>query len=279
MTNPMTDPDIQSRPPRPAMAIMRPKAVILSDDTDAVEETPDVPNWELATFLLGMLLGLLLFLLTNSGFAQALTPQQLPADASAELRSMVAQSGAVFAGQVISIHARTTQGAWLSAGSPAAGPISSSMFVEVVFRVEQGIRGPATGSTYTLREWGGLWSGTSLNAGRYRLGQRALIVLYPEQNGLTSPVNGTDGVLPLHGSGSSVTIDLSWIQARLPRAQPIASIASAPVAHPITSIARVTAAPIANRSIPTPTVLPLTASSTSADALYAALRSWTAPQP
>jgi len=285
MTNPMSDPDVQPRPPRPKLAIVRPKAVFVEHDKGA-EDVPESRGWEFMTFLLGMLLGLLLFLATMPATSQTIPhplDAHLSAAAQSELRSMVARSGAVFAGQVTQIRARTPQGQWLDVSSPATAftPITSRMLVAITFTVEQGIRGATDGSTYTLREWGGLWTGAPLNAGRYRLGQRALLVLYPERNGVTSPVGGTDGVLPLRGSGAAATVDIGWIQARLPRAEPSAFAPSRPVARPISSIsAAVSADSIANMPVAT-RIAPFTAASAPADDLIAALRFWTAstPQP
>jgi hypothetical protein len=61
--------------------------------------------------------------------------------------------------------------------------------VSVTFKVEQGIRGVRT-STFTMREWAGLW-----NAGeRYRVGERLVLFLYPPSRiGLTSAVGGPAG--------------------------------------------------------------------------------------
>ncbi len=98
--------------------------------------------------------------------------------------------------------------------------------VEVQFNVEQAIRG-CSGTTFTLREWGGLWAA---NDTRYHVGQRLLMLLHaPAATGLSSPVGGMDGAIPLRASGAGLrsqdatsapadtVADLRWIGARLAR--------------------------------------------------------------
>jgi hypothetical protein len=100
--------------------------------------------------------------------------------------------------------------------------------VEVEFRVDQAILGCSTGTTYTLREWDGLWV---VNNQRYRVGQRLLMLLHaPGPAGMSSPVGGLDGAIPIRQGGSAVQaadstagpqrpyVDLRWLGARLPRA-------------------------------------------------------------
>ncbi len=98
--------------------------------------------------------------------------------------------------------------------------------VEVRIDVEQAIRG-CSGSTYTVREWAGLWTA---NDARYRVGQRLLLLLHgPGVTGLSSPVGGMDGAIPLRASGAGIrpldgskavaaeVADLRWIGAKLAR--------------------------------------------------------------
>jgi hypothetical protein len=131
-----------------------------------------------------------------------------------ELRQMEAQAGIIFAGQVLAVHPQGASGA--SAG-----------WVEVEFHVEQAIRGCVDQQTYKLREWAGLWTG---GAQRYQVGQRLLMLLHaPGALGLSSPVGGQDGAIPIKGSGAAPkpedefvgsgeqAVDLRWLETRLLR--------------------------------------------------------------
>ncbi len=119
----------------------------------------------------------------------------------------------IFVGTVTDIH--RTESLGMGAGA-----------VEIRFAVEQAIRG-CSGSTYILREWGGLWTA---NDSRYRVGQRLLLLLHaPGATGLSSPVGGMDGAIPVRASGSGLhpgdasaaaaeqVADLRWIAAKLKR--------------------------------------------------------------
>ncbi len=132
------------------------------------------------------------------------------------LHQMSDRADVIFLGQVLTVHLP-------EGGSPASG------IVEIQFRVDQAIRGCKTGQPYVLHEWGGLWVGGS---GRYRVGQRLLMLLHaPDAGGLSSPVGGLDGAIPIRQSTSgtplaeNVTqppslpfVDLRWLGAKLPRA-------------------------------------------------------------
>jgi hypothetical protein len=120
------------------------------------------------------------------------------------------QADVIFAGQVLAIR-RPDNGV-----------------VEVDFRVDQAIRGCSAGTTYTLREWDGLWV---VNNQRYRVGQRLLMLLHaPGAAGMSSPVGGLDGAIPIRQGGSAAQaadstagpqrpyVDLRWLGTRLPRA-------------------------------------------------------------
>jgi hypothetical protein len=78
-----------------------------------------------------------------------------------------------------------------------------------------------------LREWAGLWSGGDQ---RYRVGQRLLMLLHaPGAGGVTSPVGGMAGAIPIRGSASALqataaasstpppVADLRWVGTRLQR--------------------------------------------------------------
>jgi hypothetical protein len=251
----------------------KPRAIYLPPDlSDATRDAPlRDTRWEFVSFILGMLIGLVLLLVSLPTHAQS-----LPA-AQQQVQSLAQRAGVIFTGQVISIRARSPQGQWIAAGSPSASqPVTASMRVEISFQVEQGIRGVASGSTYTLREWGGLWT-AGVDDGRYRFHQRALVMLYPTRGVLSSPVGGMDGVLPLRGPANASLVDLSWIQARLQRAQPIAA---APIAHPIASPSLAHAAAVEPAAPPTDAPLaiaPLEASTLPVATLLAALRSVPGP--
>ncbi|WP_263383120.1 hypothetical protein [Granulicella arctica] len=132
-----------------------------------------------------------------------------------ELHVMSSQAGVIFAGEVLKITEHSQQG---SVGSG---------WVDVEFRVEEAIRGCVGQRTYELREWAGLWAG---GIQRYRVGERLLMLLHvPSASGMSSPVGGQDGAIPLVGNGVAPTaedsfadvgeqaVDLRWIQARLLR--------------------------------------------------------------
>jgi hypothetical protein len=132
-----------------------------------------------------------------------------------ELHAMTQQAGVIFAGQVLAIHAQRALG-------------SATGWVETEFRIEAAIRGCAGQGTYVLREWAGLWAG---GLQRYKVGEQLLMLLHtPSASGLSSPVGGQDGAIPLIGTGaapgpdnSSVVVndqavDVRWLKARLLRA-------------------------------------------------------------
>ena len=117
----------------------------------------------------------------------------------------------VFAGQVLTIRRLDTG------------------VVEVEFRVDQAIRGCTAGAPYILREWAGLWAGDNQ---RYRVGQRLLMLLHaPSAAGMSSPVGGLDGAIPIRQGGASMApaddlatppeppyVDLRWLGAKLAHA-------------------------------------------------------------
>ncbi|MEO6801691.1 MAG: hypothetical protein ABI197_00450 [Granulicella sp.] len=131
-----------------------------------------------------------------------------------ELKQMSAEAGVIFAGQVLSVKRQEDAG-------------SGSGFVDVKFHVEEAIRGCVAGATYELREWTGLWA---VGSERYRVGQRLLMLLHaPGASGLSSPVGGQDGVIPITGAAAAPgpsddfvgqgeqAVDLRWVQTRLLR--------------------------------------------------------------
>jgi hypothetical protein len=121
------------------------------------------------------------------------------------IRNLATRAGVVFVGQVTSIEHK-------------------SDIVEVHFAVQQTVQG-TVGTTYTLREWAGLWP---QGEQRYTLGQRAMIFLHPTSTaGLSSPVDGMEGIVPLVPMGADTTplLDVRRLATRIKR----------PVGLPMTS--------------------------------------------
>jgi hypothetical protein len=135
------------------------------------------------------------------------------------LREISQNATVIFSGQVVAVR-------------PGEG------VVEIDFSVEDAVRG-VSGGVYTLREWAGLWGAGSEPL---RLGQRYLMLLHaPGVGGLSSPVGGADGAIPILGTGAQGAVadgravDLRWIAMRVGRAvsfgaEPMARAASLPVA-------------------------------------------------
>lgn len=108
---------------------------------------------------------------------------------SASLQMLARRSGYIFDGTVLSVE----PGVEAESGGVAT--------VRITFRVEQAIRGVRNGQVLTIREWAGLW-----NSGeRYRSGERLLLFLYsPGRLGLTSPVGGAQGRIPVDVRGNVI---------------------------------------------------------------------------
>jgi hypothetical protein len=142
------------------------------------------------------------------------------------LHQLSDKADVIFAGQVVAIR-RPNDGV-----------------VEVEFRVDEAVRGCVAGQPYILREWAGLWAGSQ----RYRVGQRLLMLLHaPSATGMSSPVGGLDGAIPIRlggsdqgGAGTSLAdkvtplqvpfVDLRWLGVRLPRVVTYRSETVRPVA-------------------------------------------------
>ena len=128
--------------------------------------------------------------------ASDMPPPAAPVTTEAALRALADQAAIIFRGQVLSI--QTEESA-----------------VRIDLHVDDGIRGVVTGQTYSLREWSGLWVAGSQ---RYHVGQRALFLLHePSAGGFSSPVGGSDGIIPLAGDDVSSAVDLRWVAARVAR--------------------------------------------------------------
>jgi hypothetical protein len=132
---------------------------------------------------------------SQSGSGAAAIPET---SVGSVLRNLAARSGVVFVGQVVRIEHKTGT-------------------VEVTFQVQQPVLG-AVGAAYTLREWGGLWTG---GRQRYRLGQRSMMFLHATNGtGLSSPVDGMAGMVPVvvQGADAGALLDVRWLDARVLRA-------------------------------------------------------------
>ena len=113
------------------------------------------------------------------------------------LRNLASRAGVVFTGRVAEIHRK--------------GGV-----VEVVFDVEQPLLGDV-GGTYMLREWGGLWAAGQQ---RYAVGERVAVFLYvPGTAGLSSPVDGMDGIVPVvqESADRAALLDVRRLAARVRR--------------------------------------------------------------
>ena len=133
-------------------------------------------------------LGLCCFLLLAAGVgalpARGGGPGSAPS--SATLEQLGRHAGFIFRGRVLSV----------DRPKPARGAVTT---VQVTFEVLEGIRGVRTGDHLTIREWAGLWGA---GRPRYRPGQEVLLFLYPRSRlGLTSPVGGDLGILPIDAQG------------------------------------------------------------------------------
>jgi hypothetical protein len=169
--------------------------------------------------LLGGMLGLALtWALTLALPAQgqatsaAINDTATPQDVVTALHQMADRAGVIFVGRVVGVQRQ-------DGGGVASG------VVEVRFEVDQAIRGCAAGTPFVLREWAGLWEGDDQ---RYRVGQRLLMLLHaPNAAGMSSPVDGMDGAIPIVRGGSvplaanssaRVTppaVDLRWVGTKL----------------------------------------------------------------
>ncbi len=147
--------------------------------------------------------------------AQPTQQTQTDTDTVGALHNMTQLAGVIFAGRVIRVHRRP-------------GVAGAAGTVEIEFAVDDAIRGVA-GSTYTLREWAGLWPADDEP---FRVGQRYLMLLHASSaSGLSSPIGGTDGAIPIKGEAGAVAdsraVDLRWIATRVTR-----SIAYRPTERP-----------------------------------------------
>jgi hypothetical protein len=146
-------------------------------------------RWVLLVVFVGLLAGVL----PEEGSAQVAQPD---ASVGAALENLASRAATVFAGQVISIQRH--------------GGV-----VEIVFRVDVPVAGQV-GSTYTLREWAGMWPPGQW---RYTVGERAMVFLHASsQAGLSSAVDGGEGVVPLvPGTDGTPLLDVRRLSTRVLR--------------------------------------------------------------
>jgi hypothetical protein len=133
----------------------------------------------------------------------------LPSDS---FQRTVQHAGLIFDGTVIAIQCEFGKG---------KVPLS----YRISFQVKQGVRGARSGSTYTIREWAGLWA--PRQPPRYRVGERSLLFFYPPgPSGLTSTVGGRSGKLVVVADaplGTQVSLPLDWL-ASMGQPPPVASL-------------------------------------------------------
>jgi hypothetical protein len=135
-----------------------------------------------------------------------------PPDVQTALHQMADRADIIFVGRVTAVKRQD------------GGDVASGV-VEIDFQVDQAIRGCAAGSPYALREWAGLWEGDDR---RYRVGERLLMLLHaPGAGGMSSPVDGLDGAIPIVRGGSAAlvagssarvdppAVDLRWVGAKI----------------------------------------------------------------
>jgi hypothetical protein len=169
-----------------------------------------------------------MYLSISSSTARGQAASTLPQTLEDVLHHMSDLAGVIFTGEVTDIrHKDGQQGA--------------SGIVEIDFRIEQAARGCVTGQTYTLREWAGLWN---QDGERYRVGERLLMMLHtPGSSGISSPVEGMDGAIPVRPSPSGAQLltasnadsqpplvaDLRWVATRIARPLPYATASSSSI--------------------------------------------------
>ncbi len=98
------------------------------------------------------------------------------------LPQIVQAAGVIFSGTVTAIAQ--------SAAIRTAGHSNAVTTISITFHVERAIRGVIPGDAFTISQWMGAWTGGQ----RYRIGDRALLFLYPRSRlDLTSCVGGPLG--------------------------------------------------------------------------------------
>jgi hypothetical protein len=127
----------------------------------------------------------------NRAVARLPIPSNLtpPSSTPPNLGHLASNSGYIFSGTVSSVTRATTANS------------STVPTMQITFRIDQAIRGVRAGQSLTIHEWAGLWDAGE----RYHPGERVMLFLYPPSRlGLTSPVAGAQGRLPIDRSGRVV---------------------------------------------------------------------------
>lgn len=127
-----------------------------------------------------------------------------------------------------------SQAAVAFTGSVAALQVDPVGGARVTFQVEQGVRGVASGASYTARV--SAWAG---GADRFYTGERALFLLTaPSVSGFSAPVMGERGIVPLSGDTLVGNLDLRWIAADVQRGSTFAakSVTGAPLLRAATTV-------------------------------------------
>jgi hypothetical protein len=161
-------------------------------------------------------LGMVLLETASLGLAQTSAADAgaaaAPQDLETALHQMADRADVIFVGRVTAVKRQD------------GGDVASGV-VEIDFQVDQAVRGCAAGTPYALREWAGLWEGDDR---RYRVGERLLMLLHaPGAGGMSSPVDGLDGAIPIvrggdfalaAGSSARVSppaVDLRWVGVKI----------------------------------------------------------------
>lgn len=103
-------------------------------------------------------------------------------------RQVARAAGLIFTGTVVSVRSHAPS---------QASPVAT---VEAKFLVDRGIAGAHSGQVVTIREWAAVWP---MQRPMRRDGSLALFFFYPPSAaGLTSPVGGPVGQVPLDAKGN-----------------------------------------------------------------------------
>ena len=159
----------------------------------------------------GFVFHLLLVVLISFFIFVPVLQAQTPAPARSHLRwpepvriplglaDITSKAGMIFSGRVLSI-------------TPCRSAASTDpQTIRITFQVEDAIRGTRTGDQLTISEWAGLWTAGE----RYRVGDRAMLFLYPPSRlELTSPVGGAPGRIAIDRSGHMLLSALQLQAAR-----------------------------------------------------------------
>ena len=114
-------------------------------------------------------------------------------------QAMARRAGIIFSGTVLKVER-------------SRGVDTSVATVQMTFRVDRAVAGTQAGEKLVIREWMGAWSMHP----PIRRGQRLLLLLYPPSRaGLTSPVRGSLGLVPLDGAGQHVSVVFQRIRSAI----------------------------------------------------------------